>query len=226
MPTALTHRETLRGFSYMAFQILLLPVLLQAANQFADHFFSEAELNFLFFLINFLAVICIFHSFLHKSGKKLVQHPIYVLQTVILGLCGYFACSFLLNHLITRFSPGFINLNDQGIASMARSSRFLMAIGTVILVPPVEECFYRGLIFRNLLNKNTFLAYAVSMTAFAAIHLLAFLGSFSWMDLALMALQYLPAGLFLGWAYQKSETIYAPILIHALVNFWGIYQMR
>ena len=43
----------------------------------------------------------------------------------------------------------------------------------------------------------------------------------------LMALlQYLPAGLCLAWSYAKSDTIFAPILIHALVNAWGIYEMR
>ena len=226
MSVSLSSQETFRGFIYMAFEILLLPVLLQAANGLMGGFFSEAELNFLFFLLNFIIVIIIFHRFLQKSVKKLLQHPILTMQAVILGLCGYFACTILLNHLISWFRPGFINLNDQDIASMARSSRFLMAIGTVVLVPLVEECFYRGLIFRNLWDKNEALAYIVSILSFTAIHLLGFLGSLSWVDLLLSAVQYLPAGLFLAWAYQKADTIYAPIAIHALVNFWGIYSMR
>ena len=31
-------------------------------------------------------------------------------------------------------------------------------------------------------------------------------------------LQYLPAGLCLAWAYTKADTIFAPILIHAIIN--------
>ena len=226
MSSPLTYQENFRGFIYMAFEIILLPVLLQAFNQFADSFFSEPELNFLYFLINFLFVICIFHRFLQKSGKKLLQHPIYFLQAVVLGLTAYFACALAFDFLIPRFYPGFINLNDQAVSSLARDSRFLMAVGTVILVPPVEECLYRGLIFRNLYDKNVPAAYIVSMLAFTAIHLIGFLGRLTWIDFLICVIQYLPAGLCLAWAYKKADTIYAPIVIHALINLRAIYAMR
>lgn len=223
---SISHKETVYGWLYMAFQIILLPVLLQSGNSMLPTPFSEAELNFLFFGINFLAIVIIFHRFLSKSAKNLVQHPAYFLQAVILGLAAYFACTFLLNNLILWLRPGFLNMNDQGIADLARSSRFLMVIGTVVLVPPVEECLYRGLIFRNLYQKNSFLAYLTSMLAFAAIHLMSFVGRLSPVDLLISLIQYLPAGLCLAWAYTKAGTIYAPIAIHALVNLWGIHSMR
>ena len=226
MSTPISHRETVYGWIYLFIQLFLLPAVLRSGNAMAGGLLSEAELNFLFFLINFLAIICIFHTFLGKSGKKLMQHPMYFLQAVVLGLAAYFACTFLFNHLISWFRPGFVNLNDQGIQSMTRSSRFLMLVGTVVLVPPVEECFYRGLIFRNLYPRSAWAAYLLSMLAFAAVHLLAFVGRLSLMDLFISLIQYLPAGLCLAWAYQKADTIYAPIVIHALINFWGIHSMR
>ena len=226
MLTPLSRKETIRGYLYMAFQMLLLPVILRGINEFADDFFQEAELNFLYFLLNFLSIHVIFHSFLKKSLEKALQHPIYLLQAVILGLAGYFGCTWIFSLLISRFHPDFVNLNDAGIASMARDSLFLMAVGTTVLVPPVEECFFRGLIFRNLYEKNRVLAYLVSMLAFAALHLLGSFGRLSVLDLILCTIQYLPAGLCLAWAYEKTGTIYAPIVIHALVNFRGIYTMR
>lgn len=226
MSTPLTYEESFRGFVYMAFEIILLPVLLQALNKFCGNFFSQAELNFLFFLLNFLAVHVIFHSFLRKSVKKLQQHPIYAMQAVILGLAAYYACNWVFDLLISWFRPGFLNLNNESIASMARESRFLMAVGTVILVPPVEECFCRGLIFRNLYGKNSYLAYIVSMMVFSAIHVLGYVGRLSFLDLLICTVQYLPAGLCLAWTYKKADTIYAPIVMHALVNFWGIYSTR
>ena len=95
-----------------------------------------------------------------------------------------------------------------------------------MLVPPAEECFYRGLFFQTFAKKALWLGYAVSTTVFALIHILGFIGSASPLALVLSFLQYLPAGLCLAWSYAKSDTIFAPILIHALVNAWGIYEMR
>ena len=34
----------------------------------------------------------------------------------------------------------------------------------------------------------------------------------------LAALPYLPAGIALGWTYEKSNTIWAPIALHMLIN--------
>lgn len=226
MSLSISRQETIRGWLYMVFEILLLPGILQAVNGLLPHPFTEAELNFLYFGINFLAVLIIFHRFLGKSSEEVIRHPIYCMQAVILGLVGYLACVWVFDHLISWFRPGFVNLNDRGIAQMARNGRFLMVIGTVILVPPVEECLYRGLIFRNLYVKNPWLGYIVSMLAFAAIHLIGFVGTLSFTDLFISMIQYLPAGLFLAWSYTKADTIYAPIVIHALVNLRGIYSLR
>ena len=88
----------------------------------------------------------------------------------------------------------------------------------VILVPLVEEVLYRGLIFRNLYRSSQVAAYLVSMAAFAAIHVLAYIGSESVTTLVLCFLQYLPAGLCLAYAYRKSDTILAPILMHIAIN--------
>ena len=225
MSAPMTHQETVYGWLYLFIQLFILPTVLQVGNRLLPHPFSAAELNFIFFLLNFLAVICIFHRFLGKSGRKMTQHPMYFLQAVVLGLAAYLACTWLFDQLISWFRPGFLNLNDRDIAAMARSGKFLMVIGTVVLVPPVEECFYRGLIFRNLYSKNTWCAYLLSMAAFSAIHVVSFAGRLSWIDFIICFVQYLPAGLCLAWAYQKADTIYAPILIHALINLRGIYTL-
>ena len=109
---------------------------------------------------------------------------------------------------------------------MLRGSSFLMTLGTVVLVPPVEECLYRGLIFRRLYGVNKWAAYIVSIVVFALIHIIGYIGSYSPLELCMAVLQYLPAGLCLAWAYTKGGTIFAPIFIHAFVNAVGIYRMR
>ena len=117
------------------------------------------------------------------------------------------------------------NYNDESIAALSRGNYFLTFIGTVILVPLAEECFYRGLIFRNLYRKSPLAAYLISMLAFACIHILGYIGQYSPLELVMAVLQYLPAGLCLAWSYIRGDTILAPILIHAAVNYVTIRSM-
>ena len=121
--------------------------------------------------------------------------------------------------MVSLLVPSFSNYNDAAIAEMARGNSFLMFVGTVILVPPVEECLFRGVIFRNLYKKSHAAGYLISMLAFACIHILGYIGQYSPLELVLAVLQYLPAGLCLGWSYIRGDSIFAPIFIHAAANY-------
>lgn len=221
-----TKHETIFGWMYLAFQLCLLPGLLTWANEQLGNSLNEAELNFTFFTINFIAVLLIFSKYLSRCFAQVLQHPSYFIQAVILGFVAYYACSWCLNHIFAWIAPGYTNANDASIAALSKGNYFLMAIGTIVLVPPVEECFYRGLIFRNLYSVSRVAAYLVSMTAFALIHIVGYVNSYTPWQLILCFLQYLPAGLCLAWSYTKSDTIFAPIVIHALVNATAIGFLR
>lgn len=219
-------RETVGGFCYLAFQLLLLPVLLTMLNGRLSIPLREAELNFVFYLINFLAVLLIFHNFLGSAAAQAIQHPAYWCQAVILGLAAYYACMLAVNWVIGLLMPGFANYNDSALSAMQAENRLLVFIGTVLLVPMAEECFFRGLIFRNLYGKSHWAAYLISMLTFACIHILGYAGQYTPLEILMAVLQYLPAGLCLAWSYTKADTIFAPIAIHAVVNFITLTTWR
>ena len=219
-------QETVGGFCYFAFQLLLLPELLKLLNGQLSAPLRDAELNFVFYMINFLAVLLIFHEFFGSAARQAVRHPAYLCQAVILGLAAYYACLFTVNWVIGVLVPGFSNYNDSAISAMRQESRLLVVIGTVILVPTAEECFFRGLIFRNLYGKSHWAAYLVSMLAFAFVHILGYAGQYTPLEMLMALLQYLPAGLCLAWSYTKADTIFAPIAIHAAVNFITLTSWR
>ena len=223
---ALTRQETVSGFVYFAFQLVFLPSMLYAVNGVLKGPMNEAELNFLFYFINFIAMLVLFHGFLGKSAAQVRQHPAYFCQAVILGLAAYYACFYAVDKTVSLLMPGFANRNNASVLAMFGQNRFLMLIGTVILVPPFEECIFRGLIFRNLYGKSHWVAYAVSILAFAMVHIVGFLGVYSPLEILMAVLQYLPAGLCLAWSYTKAETIFAPIFIHAAVNYITINGFR
>ena len=224
--TYMNSQETLSGFVYLAFQLIFLPSVLQFFNSQLGHALNSAELNFVFYLVNFMAMLLIFHDYLGRSFTQVTQHPAYFCQAFVLGLAAYYACFYVTDRLVSLLVPGFSNYNDESIAAMSSGNYFLMFVGTVILVPPYEECIYRGLIFRNLYGKSRWAAYIVSILAFAVIHIIGYIGRYSPLELVMAFLQYLPAGLCLAWCYTKADTIFAPILVHAAINFITIHGLR
>ena len=226
IPVSLTNNELLWGWLYLAVEFLVLPnTLYWLAAQFFPGA-SHAELNFLFYFINFLATILIFHRFLHRNlgiaRDRFLKTGLYVL----LGLAIYWASSLVMAEVTYFLMPDFVNVNDAGIAAMSRNHFMIVAIGAVLLVPIAEECIFRGLLFRGIYCKSRWAAYAVSALCFCLPHVSAYIGSYDWTVLALCFVQYLPVGLILAWSYEKSNTILSPILIHTIINAFGIYTMR
>ncbi len=219
-------RETVPGFSYLVFQLALLPTLLTSGNLLLGRPLNLVQLNFVFYLLNFLAVFLIFRRFLNASWIAFRQQPRLSARTAVLGLAVYWLCFLLLGALGKHLLPGFANRNDNAIFAMGQENFFLMALGTAVLVPPAEECLYRGLIFRKLYAESPAKAYWISSLAFASIHILGYLGQYSLPELCFALVQYLPAGLVLAWSYAASGTIFVPIWIHAAVNLITILTAR
>ena len=217
--TTFSSQETLSGLIYLAFQLIFLPSVLYWCNGQFSLSLQEAELNFVYYLINFLAMLLIFHDYLGRSFAHALRHPVDLCQAVILGFVAYYACFYATDWLVGLLVPGFSNYNNEAIAAMSSGNYFLMFLGTIILVPPYEECIFRGLIFRNLYGKSHWVAYIVSILAFAVIHIIGYVGQYSPLELVMAFLQYLPAGLCLAWSYTKADTVFAPILIHAAINY-------
>ena len=226
LSVSMTHREFLWGGAYLLISLLLLPVLLSLGNSLLAEPLSETLLNIVYFVINFLCVTVIGHRFLWSSLKSAVNAPWRCLLIAFLGFALYFLAMLVFSMIITQIDPDFSNVNDEAIIDMAQEHTGWMTFCTVFLVPITEETLYRGLLFQGLQRKNRALAYLVSVSAFAWIHVMGYLGQFDGITLLLCFLQYLPAGIILAWAYEKSDTIITPILIHIIINQIGISAMR
>ena len=218
--------ETIVGFSWFGFQLLLLPSILTAVNGLLKKSVSLAEVNFTYFLINFLATLWIYHRFLALSWKSVRAHPILFGQAIVLALVAYWLSTRAMTYCIRQLDPGFVNRNDASIVSMSQGSYYLMLLGTGILAPVAEECVYRGLVFRNIYAASPWAAYLVSMAAFSAVHIVSYVGAYTPLQMVLAFLQYLPAGLWLGWCYQKSGSIYGPMVMHSLINLYSLNLLR
>lgn len=222
----MTRSELGLGWVWLVFEQLLLPTLLQLLNSLLPVPLSSALINFIYFSVNCGFVLGFFHKFLGRSLASAGKNFWDFLQAVVLGFVGYCVATRAISMAVEFIFPGFSNLNDASIAALAGNHYVLMVIGTVLLVPTAEEVLFRGVAFGSIRRKSRLWAYVISVALFAFIHISGFLAGGDWLRLGLSFLQYIPAGLFLAWSYEKADSIFAPIVIHTAINAIGIYAMR
>ena len=223
---SMSRLERLLGWCYMLLSVFVLPIALSLINVYLANPLSATVLNLIYFGLNFVCVAAIFHRFLWNSVKAVAAKPWQCLRFAVAGFALYYLSFTLLNMVINWLNPQFSNVNDQAISVLAQEYRWLMTLATVLLVPVAEETFYRGLIFQGLHSKNRVLAYVISMILFGSIHIIGYVGLYDAGTLFLCFLQYLPAAFCLAWAYEKSDTIATPIVIHMFINLIGVLAMR
>lgn len=222
---AVTGSAAVYGWRWMLFQLAFLPSLLRLVLSYLPFGTDSVQLNLLYCLVNFIAVSILFRDSLKASLHNALRKPVKLLGIVAIGLAAYYASTWVVNRAIAAAVPGFFNANDQSIVHLGIRNWLATAAGTVLLAPMAEECFYRGLIFRRMQPANRQSAYLVSMLVFAAVHVIGYIGRYPAPLLALNLIQYFPAGLCLAWAYEQADTIFAPILMHMLINAWSMWRI-
>ena len=135
-----TAQESVAGGVYFIFQLVLLPSILRWVNAQLSQPLTETELNFTYYLINFLATILIYHEFLGRSARQATQHLAYFCQAVVLGLAAYYATK---------------NMTPEGLAQLthiADLQDFYFDKGDAELLRQVDEQFHDTICY---LSKRT-----------------------------------------------------------------------
>lgn len=217
LPT-LSPREKRLGLCYLIFELFVLPTVLQSVNAALGTPLHAALLNFLYFSVNCIATVLIFGRFLKKNLLRFLRAPKENLLYAVAGFAVYWVCKYLLSLLTGALFPSYENPNDASIWEMVAESPVFMIVGTVVLVPIAEETLHRGLVFGALYERKPIAAYFISAAVFAAIHVISMVGTYPIAYLALMFLQYLPAGLIFARCYRAGGSLATPILIHMANN--------
>ena len=214
------------GFCYLASQQLVIPLLLSLVFMLAKLTASNLLLNIVFFAVNFLVIVVVFHRYLWRELKAFFSRPLHSLGMVLACFLLYWFVNIYTSIQIGINFPNFSNANDANIQTMAGDDYWLMFIGSVLMVPIVEETLYRGVLFGFCDRFGRPLAYAVTCLMFAMIHVVGYIGTMEPIYLIVSLFQYIPAGLCLGLAYSEGGSIFVPILIHTAVNCIGMAAMR
>lgn len=221
-----TRREKILGAGYLLFEVVFLSLILQSLNPLLPIPLSQAEINFVFFTVNFAAVAVIFRQYLVGQLRLVTESIWKVTCTAIPGFVIYCLLNFLLQQVLFALDPQFTSVNDVTVQKLVAEDFNLMLLGTVILVPITEECLFRGLVFRGMYDRSPVLAWLLSIGIFSAVHITGYIGAYPVQTLLLCFVQYIPAGICLAGAYRLSGSLLSPILIHATVNLVGMLSLR
>lgn len=221
-----TRFERIAGWVYLPIYLFFLSIVLAfIAYQLDINLQSEENqlhINVVYGMINFLFVTVIFRRYLAKSFKCIRQRPGRFCAALFGGYAVYQTGTVAMKILTEFIQPGLENINDASLVSFGKTGIVEMLVYSVILVPVVEECLFRCVIFSTIRKRSRFWAYAISALAFASIHVFGYIGNYPISTLILCYIQYLPAGLVLAWALEFSGSIWASVGIHAISNLLAV----
>lgn len=212
----LSKAETVAGFCWLPFYVALLARGLRFLSDYFGLGLTSLQLNLCYFVINCAVVWIIFHRFLLRSLRDIRFWEL--VQALILGFVLHYAGSILLSRILQLLQLEVVIYNNQTILELASQNHTVMLICSLLIAPVVEETLVRGLVFGTIRRKSRIIAYAASILFFAFLHIWQYWSSHDPGSVALAALPYVPAGIALGWTYEKANTIWAPILLHAIIN--------
>ena len=215
----MSKKEWILGLCWLPFYFLLLSLGIQLIfRRIAGRLPDTAELNAVYYAVNAAVVLLIFRRFLRGNLTALRKNRRKLPLALPTALLLYFFLTFAVGLIILALDPEFVNRNNGAVLDLLNGSPVLAWTLTVLAAPLIEETLFRGLIFGSLRRVSRVLAYAVTMLCFSGIHVVSYIGVLSPTAILLSLLQYVPATAVLCGLYEYTDTIYAPMLLHAAIN--------
>lgn len=218
--------ERILGFVYIAIHMFLLPWLLKYMYtnvlRHMNVVLTSANVDLIYYVISFVFVLIFLFRFLRASFSDLFNNLLGSLQAVVLAYLAYYVIVNLVFYLLSFVLTDMASPNTQEIIKQMKLDKNVMILVAVLLAPIVEETLFRGVLFGTIRRKSRVLAYIVTALVFSVYHLWQFfVGGFEW-SMLLYLLQYVPASLALCWCYERSSSIWSPIVLHAAINFISV----
>lgn len=177
------------------------------------------------YLFTLAITIWLAYPLLKKGFIYFKAHLRYNLLLVLVLICATYFANLILSILIGILTGMETTQNQQAIEASSRFIPLLTLFSTCFFAPIVEECVFRGGVFTKLRSKTSFLlASLISSLLFGNIHFINTFFTLDFSDLPFL-LVYSGIGMVLAYGYEKSNTIFVPILLHFLNNLIAVLAM-
>lgn len=211
--------ELICGLVYLPLHIFVMPVAVSVALHTFFTVSSDAVLTLTYYLIGFLFLIICMRGFLKDSFSDFIDSFVPAMQSVLLSYLIYilllYGVSILLAVIKVQLPE---NPNGTEITAQIAQNRWAMIVSTLLLAPIVEETLFRGVLFGLVRKASRVAAYVASFLLFSVYHLIAYLAAGFDVRIIFCMLQYLPGAVALAACYERSGTIWAPVILHIIIN--------
>lgn len=215
---AMTDREQMAGWVFFLLYFTIFPFLTAWVSRLLiekwDIMLEDTTISILYYLLLLLIALILFHRFLRISFSVFLQRIAANLKVICLGLVLYLGLSVLVSPLTGMWEdPNQLALSAQ--LTLAPDAALLI---TLVLMPIVTEILFRGLVFGSLAHKSRIVGYVASVLLFALLNVWQHIFiTGDWGYLILM-FKYMVPGIVLVWSYERSGTVWTPIVLHAGIN--------
>lgn len=126
-----------------------------------------------------------------------------------LVLLQFYLCTFVYGLVLMLFH---LRMHTSVVSIVKRFSPWFLMLLAVVLTPVIEEMFFRGFVFAGLRQRYSLpTAAVVSAVLFAIGHL-------QWT----LFVPLVVAGYLLADLYERSNSLWPPMVIHAMVNTFAL----
>lgn len=187
--------------------------------------FSATTCSAIYYIGFLIFAIIVFHRFLGYTSEQLTANIGHNLQMMVMALVLFYGMNQVFYELMELFGKSYSNLSHDLVFSQVDAPEPLGWLIVVLVVPFVEEVLFRGWIFGLLKGKNHFLAYALSIGLYVLMTAWAFCSNaVQYQDFSLFfpLLQVGISAWVFAWAYDRTGTLWASIVVHALINLFAL----
>ena len=236
-PTLMERPEINHSIAALVYQVVayysipfLLLLLLQGGQDGWEQVAAGVELAYHGF--NFFVALFIFREYLRDTSVALLQDLKRMMPSIWISVGLMFIVALIFYNLFSN-SYSVFSLSAYGALPLCEVEQFVLSrnliltyplLGTVcmvVLTPITISCLYYGAVFAPICYTRPILAY-LAMAVFLAFP--RYCNASTYWDATEQMILYftqLPLHLIACRAYQKSDSIWAPIAIHAIVNFFA-----
>lgn len=223
----MTAGEQIAGAVFFVIYLLVLPLvtgpLFRLMGDLLGTTIRPALQNLIYYYVLFAVTILIFHGFLGRTSRHLMENAGGTAKYLGAGLVALYGLNELVYRLTNLVMVNRTNLNNTTISAQIEDAPRITILIVILLAPFVEEVLFRGLVFGNLKAKSRTMAYLVSCALFALLHVWQFAVVHQDATYFLLMLQYLVPGLVLAWVYDRTGTLWTSIGLHAVANALAIW---
>ena len=219
----MTRREARAAAVYLLFHFALLPIFFDVLAEYYP-WFTVGRVNLIYYGLGvaFLGVFML--QWLYRQYVRLVENGILCISSIAGGYILDYILSGLLVLLLTWLEIEVGETpNDSAVMALTGFDARVAKAVAIFLAPVLEETLMRGAVFGILQRINRSAAYAVTVLLFAYCHVWMYApeGAAFWLAI----LQYFPVSIALCRTYERSGSIWCPIVLHMFINAMGFSIM-